>query len=312
MKKKLTPYQRKLFKLISGGVLYTIAMVIGSYLLGLFVEDDVSMIPNYLLIIMIVMIAIYVYRFIIAKHKEKLLYLRYGTLISLFLALAILSGLTYINHDLLYFVGIGYAFGLIIDRTFSLIHKHKGRNIFLAVVMYIYATLLMIIFLLPLSNEIEQPNMVFALIPLTLIFTSFIDAIKLVFSGLRRQTLMQIIKKTYTIEILYGLITLMVAISIILLVTEDCFNNYGDALWYCFAVVTTIGFGDFAASTIVGRLLTVILGIYGIIVVALITSIIVNFYNESNSNHKEEEITKIVKELDEQREQPQEEKKEDK
>ena len=53
-----------------------------------------------------------------------------------------------------------------------------------------------------------------------------------------------------------------------------------DALWYCFAVVTTTGFGDLAAVTLIGRILTVILGFYGIVVVALITSVIVNFYNE--------------------------------
>lgn len=61
---------------------------------------------------------------------------------------------------------------------------------------------------------------------------------------------------------------------------EPKFENFGDALWYCFAVVTTIGFGDYAASTIIGRILTVILGLYGLVVVAIITSVVVNFYNE--------------------------------
>lgn len=36
-----------------------------------------------------------------------------------------------------------------------------------------------------------------------------------------------------------------------------------------------------AAATLIGRLLSVILGIYGIVVVSLITSIIINFYNET-------------------------------
>ena len=45
-------------------------------------------------------------------------------------------------------------------------------------------------------------------------------------------------------------------------------------------MVTTIGFGDLTPTTEIGRLLSVILGLYGIVVVALITSIIVNFYGE--------------------------------
>jgi len=39
----------------------------------------------------------------------------------------------------------------------------------------------------------------------------------------------------------------------------------------------------------IGRILSVILGIYGIVVVALITSIIVNFYGEMKKAGNEEE-----------------------
>ena len=45
-------------------------------------------------------------------------------------------------------------------------------------------------------------------------------------------------------------------------------------------MVTTIGFGDLTPTSQVGRVLSVILGVYGIVGVALITSIIVNFYGE--------------------------------
>ena len=54
-------------------------------------------------------------------------------------------------------------------------------------------------------------------------------------------------------------------------------------------MVTTIGFGDYAATAVATRVLSVILGIYGIIVVALITSIIVNFYTEVKDHNEEEE-----------------------
>ena len=61
-------------------------------------------------------------------------------------------------------------------------------------------------------------------------------------------------------------------------------------MWYCFAVVTTIGFGDFAAVTPFGRILTVVLGMYGIVVVAIMTSVIVNFYNEVSTKEKSRNI----------------------
>ena len=73
-------------------------------------------------------------------------------------------------------------------------------------------------------------------------------------------------------------------------------------MWYCFAVITTIGFGDFVAKTLMGRVLTVILGLYGIVVVAIITSVIVNFYNAVADKSQEKEINKIVKDVVEKKE----------
>ena len=72
----------------------------------------------------------------------------------------------------------------------------------------------------------------------------------------------------------------IVAFSFVLKYYENSIHTFWDGLRYCFAVVTTIGFGDITATTAVGRALSIILGIYGIIVVTLITSIIVNCYGE--------------------------------
>ena len=108
------------------------------------------------------------------------------------------------------------------------------------------------------------------------------NTIALSFYRIKLDVLKKIIQKTFAAEILFGLVMLIIAFSFILQLVDPAFMDasYGDALWYCFAIVTTIGFGDFAATSAIGRILSVILGIYGIIVVALITSIIVNFYSE--------------------------------
>ena len=108
------------------------------------------------------------------------------------------------------------------------------------------------------------------------------------FARIDMPTLKKIVRKTYAAEILFGIVLLIVAFSLVFPYLEEGIATFNDALWYCFAIVTTIGFGDFSAVTPLGRILSVILGIYGIIVVALITSILVNFYGEMKSNDDED------------------------
>ena len=101
--------------------------------------------------------------------------------------------------------------------------------------------------------------------------------------------LRKIVRKTYAAEILFGMLMLIVAFSIVLPQFDPGIPSFEDALWYCFAIVTTIGFGDLVSVSILGRLLSVILGVYGLIVVAIITSIIVNFYNEVKTTDDEDD-----------------------
>ena len=120
-------------------------------------------------------------------------------------------------------------------------------------------------------------------------YLSLINIMSFAFSHIRLDLLQNIVRRTYAAEILFGLLMLILSSSWILTFTEEGIASYKDALWYCFALVTTIGFGDITAVTDLGRTISVVLGIYGIIVVALITSIIVNFYGEIKKAHPEEE-----------------------
>ena len=116
---------------------------------------------------------------------------------------------------------------------------------------------------------------------------------KLLFPSLKIEKiklLINILIKTHTIDTLICLFAFVIAFSFILPMFEENITNFWDAMWYCFTVITTIGFGDFAAESLIGRILTVILGIYGIIVVAILTSVIVNFYNEVSAKEKARDI----------------------
>ena len=114
------------------------------------------------------------------------------------------------------------------------------------------------------------------------------------FARMRLDVLKKIIRKTYAAEIIFGLLLLIASFSYVFSFVEEGINTFTDGLWYCFAIVTTIGFGDISATSPAGRILSVILGIYGIIVVALITSIIVNFYGEMKKTGDDGEGERIA------------------
>ena len=137
---------------------------------------------------------------------------------------------------------------------------------------------LMLAFLLVSVTSCLEYAMLF--VSITASFASLVAILVVAFLQIRFDILKDILQKTYALEIICSLLLSMIAFSYILEFADDSFESFWDALWYCFAVVTTIGFGDIAPSGIVGRILSAILGIYGIIVVALITSVIVNFYGE--------------------------------
>lgn len=89
------------------------------------------------------------------------------------------------------------------------------------------------------------------------------------------------------LDVLFGLVIIIVLTSCLFPYLEpDVFSNGEDALWYCFMLVTTIGTGDFVATTRLGRILSAIIGCYGIVIVSILTSAIVVYINKMQDKSK--------------------------
>ena len=160
-----------------------------------------------------------------------------------------------------------------------------------------------IVLIIASANDPEAPLILLFALLLTIIIFSFLEVLAFAFSKIQLKGLIKIIRKTYVLEIIYGLVILLVSFSFYFTIMEDSIETFGDGLWYSFAVITTIGFGDLTVTTPVSRVLTVILGLYGIIVTASITSVIVNYYNEvkdkkdtSQRNNIDKDIVQEVEE----------------
>lgn len=99
-------------------------------------------------------------------------------------------------------------------------------------------------------------------------------------------------------KIFIGFISFILCISLAIQFVEPEINSYSDALWYSFTVVTTIGFGDFVVITSIGRILTLILSLYGIIIVALIPAIIVSYFMEFRKKNVNESVEIYLEKLE--------------
>ena len=161
----------------------------------------------------------------------------------------------------------------------------KIFNVFLAVL----AVVIMILIAASGSKPESFTNTVTFITTVIFVIT-LIGVLKFVFSRIQLKEMTKILKKTYALEVLYGLVVLVISFSFIFFTLEPTMTNYGDALWFSFATITTIGYGDYSATSYITRILAVILGIYGILVVAILTSVVVNFYNETKNKKDVDEI----------------------
>ena len=199
-------------------------------------------------------------------NRERLLHLIKAAIYLLGTVLLLIGGT---QPGVLRAAGLLFALTLALGRIFAIMEKRGVKRTILNILAI---TALLLIFL-PAHDAFGIATIVSVILAMKQIFS-------LAFSRIKVSVLKRIVRKTYAAEILFGMLLLIVAVSIVLPGLEPGIERFADGLWYCFAIVTTIGFGDITATTGIGRLLSVILGLYGIIVVSLITSIIVNFYSE--------------------------------
>ena len=117
----------------------------------------------------------------------------------------------------------------------------------------------------------------------------------------KRQTLrilMNTFKTTGATKIFAGYILWFFISAIPIWLFEPGIKDYADSLWFCFASATSIGYGDFAAVTIVGRIITVILSIYSIGVIAVFTAVITSVFTDIARIRASESSRKFIDELE--------------
>ena len=107
-----------------------------------------------------------------------------------------------------------------------------------------------------------------------------------------------ILKRTRADKILLGFVAFLFVMAAILWIAEPGIDRYRDALWYCYAVFSTAGFGDIVAVTFIGKICSVLITVYAIYAIAIITGVVVNFYTQMVEMQRKETLTMFMDKLE--------------
>ena len=294
MKREILKISETAFRIILiviGSIISTLILLFSIVALIRVQENDIEGASRFLFFIFLILGLSRLVTFF--KEKTKISLLRFIVLLVFDVAIGIMVLSAKDNAYFYSICGGLFCLTIIISRAFKLIINHSPRSILKNVIVIALLVLLAVGLFIPYN--FDTPFTPIVIVCLIVILTALIEVLSNAFSQMKLNVLLKIIIRTYALEIILGLITMMVAAAIIFAYFDENIPTFADGLWYSFAIVTTIGFGDFHAVSTVGRVVSVILGIYGLVVVAVITSIIVNFYNETAGKQDNKEIKDISK-----------------
>ena len=114
----------------------------------------------------------------------------------------------------------------------------------------------------------------------------------------RVHLLFVLLRRSGIYKILLGFMGVYLFCAIVVMIAEPNVERFGDALWFLWAVSTTVGLGDITAVTVPGRLATIVCSLYAIITTALITGVAVDYFNEERQRQYDESLTLFLDKLE--------------
>ena len=114
----------------------------------------------------------------------------------------------------------------------------------------------------------------------------------------RLHLLFVVLRRSGVYKVLLVFLGFYMLCALVVLFAEPGIERYDDALWFLWAVSTTVGLGDITAVTPAGRIVTVLCSLYAITTTALITGVIVDYFNEERQRQYDESLTLFLDKLE--------------
>ncbi|WP_125764955.1 potassium channel family protein [Companilactobacillus hulinensis] len=100
-----------------------------------------------------------------------------------------------------------------------------------------------------------------------------------------------------------GLIYLFIVCTIVLITAAIMYSmaegvSLGESFWWAIVTASTVGYGDIAPTTLVGKIASSLLMIVGIGFVSTLTSTITNYFTPETNSQSNEKLDQIIVKLD--------------
>ncbi|MFJ8459473.1 potassium channel family protein [Lysinibacillus xylanilyticus] len=94
-------------------------------------------------------------------------------------------------------------------------------------------------------------------------------------------------------------VAMLFLIPIPIAIVEPAIETYAEALWWGLITITTVGYGDIAPVTVVGRLMAAVLLMVGLGIIAIFTSAVTNYFSNKPKDSRDQQVMKVIQSIDE-------------
>lgn len=110
--------------------------------------------------------------------------------------------------------------------------------------------------------------------------------------------LFKLLKRTGTIRIFLMYLVVLLIGGMLMSWIEPGVHGIFEGFYFCFVASSTIGFGDIVPVTIVGRIITIIVALFGILTAGMIPGVVVTYYTEYLKIREKETVTTFLEKLE--------------
>lgn len=107
-----------------------------------------------------------------------------------------------------------------------------------------------------------------------------------------------ILRQTGADSIIISFLIFMLLCAVVMWLFDPGIGSLGEGIWYCFTVVSTIGFGDVVVQLAFSKALSMLLSIYAVVILAIFTGVIVNYFNQLVELRQKESLAAIAHKLE--------------